>query len=104
MAYIVLHKPTSGEVVFIEPKKDDTFALNFDPNEAQIERHEQDLVLTFDHEVQLSGIVMTDFYQTYTLDSMPENIFDFVLTKMNDSTVCDMFHEESSVHFFSTDL
>ncbi len=100
MACIVLHRPTPGEVVFIEPKKDDTFALNFDSDEAQIERHEQDLVLTFDHDAQLSGIVMTNFYQTYTLDSMPENIFDFILAKMNDSSICDMFYEENPVQFF----
>ncbi len=100
MACIILHKPAQGEVIFIEPKKDDTFTLNFDSCETELERHEQDLVLTFEHDAQLSGIVITNFYQTYTLNSMPESIFDLILTKMGDSTICDMFHDENSTQLF----
>ncbi len=95
MADITLHKPLAGEVVFVHPHIEDTLSLAFDPSEVRLERHGHDLILSFQENSQDSGIIMSDFYSTYTLNSMPECIFEIVLSHVDDDILWITGQEDS---------
>ncbi len=83
MAHVILHKPAAGEVVFINPTSNDHLSCTFEPEEAQVDRQGTHLILSFDNASQSSGIILADFYSTYTLETMPEAIFDIILLQLN---------------------
>ncbi len=68
MSDILLQKPQAGQVVTVTPQADDRIILDFDANDAFLEREDNNLNMSFEDE---SAIILQDFYVAYTADNMP---------------------------------
>ncbi len=69
MADIALNRPVAGQAFVAAPLPDDRLVLNFIPGDALLEKHEDNLVFSFDDGAK---VVLEGFYTAYSSENMPE--------------------------------
>ncbi len=99
MADICLQKPSMGKVLYLHPTPKDTLTMDFDPEEVKLARQGYDLVFIFSEHAQRSFLVLSDFYHAYTLENMPECVFDCILCRIDTDILRMTGQEDEYVHF-----
>ncbi len=81
MSNLFLQKPATQQVSTLTPQSTDRLVFEFDPNDASLNRQDDALVISFEDG---SRIELTDFYETYTSENMPEIVINNTTVSGND--------------------